>query len=622
MQIRVILSIKEDIMKLTEEQEMILKVSPGSFDVMKVNAFAGTGKSSTLEEYAKRYQDTTFLYLTFNKASASKANLYFPKNVTCSTIHSLAYRNQSAFIRTKKNSSARSSLSLNQIFTITNIGNKIELNYISKIITSFCYSDDKEISHKHIPADIIDRIQRKFLNATTEYQESIRKLLEYAKKVWDTISSDACTEITHDIYLKLFSLEEDLYLPFDIVMLDEAQDSNPVTISLLKRFKKPLIIVGDQYQKIYTFRGTQNAMQAFPADKEFFLTGSFRFGDEIAHQANQILSLLLNEQVSLKGLAKNSVKLKKTCYIARTNAELFEKLIEWEDKTYRLIGNVSTYSYEFNKLEEIYWLWKDRREVIRSEEINEFESFQELKDYANETGDIVTLRNCLFVEKYGDRVPNILEKIESNIKKNDPNASTIISTCHKAKGLEFDKVILLDDFKYPYRETPMGWEYKPILDDESHLLYVAVTRAKQEVLIPETLSRLLSYLDSRKKTQETPIDIVSSSKKKVVKVKRKRTAIQDEALKERIEDSKPTESPQKYAKQVSVRHFMEGPLGTSHWDQRDDEIYYEKFFDGDNYEAYSEDTITEVEDWGVSLDDQDGDYWENYFDVVKDDDHY
>ena len=58
--------------------------------VLKVNAIAGSGKTSTLELLADANQKPSLL-LAFNKSIADEASRRFPAHVSCRTINSLAY---------------------------------------------------------------------------------------------------------------------------------------------------------------------------------------------------------------------------------------------------------------------------------------------------------------------------------------------------------------------------------------------------------------------------------------------------------------------------------------------------------------------------------------------------
>lgn len=75
--------------KPTPEQEDIVKAF-ATTRMLKVNAFAGTGKSSTLQLLATANSEHS-LYIAFNKAIADEAAGKFPSNVECRTTHSLAF---------------------------------------------------------------------------------------------------------------------------------------------------------------------------------------------------------------------------------------------------------------------------------------------------------------------------------------------------------------------------------------------------------------------------------------------------------------------------------------------------------------------------------------------------
>ncbi len=56
-----------------------------------VNAFSGTGKTSTLVQFARASPDSRMLYLAYNRAIRDEAERKFPFNVECRTSHQLAY---------------------------------------------------------------------------------------------------------------------------------------------------------------------------------------------------------------------------------------------------------------------------------------------------------------------------------------------------------------------------------------------------------------------------------------------------------------------------------------------------------------------------------------------------
>lgn len=58
-------------------------------------------------------------------------------------------------------------------------------------------------------------------------------------------------------------------------------------------------------------------------------------------------------------------------------------------------------------------------------------------------------------------------------------ADVTISTVHKAKGLEFQSVRMVDDFAFPLSDQ--GKSKIPFSDEEARIFYVALTRAQYEL---------------------------------------------------------------------------------------------------------------------------------------------
>ncbi len=61
-------------------------------DKLVVNAFAGTGKTSTLVKYAENHPELRMLYIAFNRSVREEADEKFPANVLCKTSHQQIYR--------------------------------------------------------------------------------------------------------------------------------------------------------------------------------------------------------------------------------------------------------------------------------------------------------------------------------------------------------------------------------------------------------------------------------------------------------------------------------------------------------------------------------------------------
>ena len=96
------------------------------------------------------------------------------------------------------------------------------------------------------------------------------------------------------------------------------------------------------------------------------------------------------------------------------------------------------------------------------------------EDYEKRMGDIRILKKA--VEPF-EHVEDFLENITlSAVEDSGQGDRVLITTVHKAKGLEWDKVIL------PYMNNGVFPHYKcEELEEERRLLYVAITRARENL---------------------------------------------------------------------------------------------------------------------------------------------
>ncbi|EHP6639173.1 AAA family ATPase, partial [Salmonella enterica subsp. enterica serovar Schwarzengrund] len=90
--------------KTTAEQNAIIEWKGNH---LVVNAFAGTGKTSTLVNYAEANPESKMLYLAYNRAVRDEAERKFPYNVECKTSHQLAWARFGRHFRDRLTASLR-----------------------------------------------------------------------------------------------------------------------------------------------------------------------------------------------------------------------------------------------------------------------------------------------------------------------------------------------------------------------------------------------------------------------------------------------------------------------------------------------------------------------------------
>ncbi|XP_038834091.1 F-box DNA helicase 1-like [Salvelinus namaycush] len=69
-----------------------------------------------------------------------------------------------------------------------------------------------------------------------------------------------------------------------------------------------------------------------------------------------------------------------------------------------------------------------------------------LKSYAKNTEDHELEGKLSMVEKYNSRIPELVERLYGCTEREAQHADFILGTVHKSKGLEFDTVVITDDF--------------------------------------------------------------------------------------------------------------------------------------------------------------------------------
>ncbi len=489
-------------MELTEEQKIII----GSSGNIRINAVAGSGKTTTIIEYARtRPKGSRILYLAFNRSVKLEAAKRFAAqglhNVKVETAHSLAYRKIVYAHGYQVNAQGYKSNEIVDLLKITTGGEKhtqyILANHINKCFSLYCNSDRSTVDEIDYLHTVTDPKARALVSVYLPYIINHTKLL-FRKMEQGDIG------ITHDFYLKKFQLSQPR-LDYDQVLFDEGQDASAAMLHVFMNQDCTRLIVGDTHQQIYGWRYAVNSLERtdFPT---YQLSHSFRFGKEIAGLAMTILGyksthLNMPGTTSILGCG-NCQEERSKVLIARTNLGLLMKAIEYvteKDRTGGIYfeGNIHSYTYADDgaSLYDVLNLFNGNHHQVRDKMIREMQDISDLEEYIRKTEDVQLGMMVEIVKKYGNSIPSILKKIKDRHVPDEhkDKAALVFSTVHRCKGMEYDCVELAEDFITEEKLKKFSADQKedPFtrarLNEEINLLYVAVTRTKNVLSIPESL---------------------------------------------------------------------------------------------------------------------------------------
>lgn len=513
---------------LSEEQMAVVNSEE---KIIVVNAVAGSGKTTTLEGVITRWNSKKILYIVYNKKMKEEAEERFKnyRNVRVVTSHSLAYEKYS-LRNTKENLdifkiaqklklSFPDATFLSKIFQLYLIGKEIlHVEFIKKKeveIKEICFKNylgvllgdyNKRKENKDNPLEVKKDItseeikvfleEKKLLEQMKKlYEKKIEDLLEWLIKLEGLIEEKTISE-THDYYLKKYQKDRERIFKYEIVMLDEAQDSNEVVMDIMD-YKFPnarKIIVGDTHQQIYLWRGAKNAMEYFSQIKEsklYNLTTSYRIGPEMAEVCSEILSIknyknpligknLLQEKKSFLTLVDDKKGI--LTILFRKNFNMIKAAIT-SDKKIIFLKEIN-----LEKFKDVKYFKEGQIDKIKYLfSLKNYKNYQELNEYISqgweENSDIILgVRLVEYLNTdFDDKISELSQRILSfdQLRENIENNINVLGTIHGSKGYEFEKLLLnIDCLDFIEDLERMS---KEEIVQELNLIYVGLTRSSKWV---------------------------------------------------------------------------------------------------------------------------------------------
>ena len=464
----------------TKQQEEIWNELENGTDDVIVNAGAGTGKTFTIVEGSKRTNGTNMAFLCFNKSIQTELAERLPDNVVAKTFHALGFAAlRSAGIKTRVNN-----------YKVKNIiddilGKDFNAFPLVKLISLVKGSLIDGTDQKSI-FQLIDKYNINFESDREEEMAigAIPTILEVCRNDVSLIDFDDMIWIP---------IVNQLPLPvFDVLFVDEAQDFNEMQRELIFRCigNGRVVIVGDKNQAIYGFRGADsNSISIFQNEltkrgrkvKEFSLSLTWRCPKSVVKEANRFVSEFDCKEDAEEGRVIENSPFNPSegdMVLCRYNAPLvsaFYDLIMQGKSAYvlgrdmtkglvnavnKITKNGNMGSDEFLQLLDQDFHYNYNR-LIKLEKTNQAHALEDKFECIR-----------IFATK-ATTVTGILAEIKRVFNGNE-KGEIMLSTVHKAKGLEADNVYILATERMPH---PKASDMR----EELNICYVAITRAKKNL---------------------------------------------------------------------------------------------------------------------------------------------
>ncbi|MCX2680039.1 RecQ family ATP-dependent DNA helicase [Galbibacter sp. EGI 63066] len=301
-----------------------------------------------------------------------------------------------------------------------------------------------------------------------------------------------------------------------VLVIDEAQDMdgdefNLINVLMEQNEEMRVIAVGDDDQNIYEFRGASSKylerfIQVNKATKHE-LVENYRSKSNLVDFTNQFVKRISHrlKDIPIIPMQTDNGKIKlvryqsgnlitplvhdmlttglagTTCVLTKTNEEALQitglllkngmqaKLIQTNDgfSLYNL-SEVRFFLSQFNLADDVFIISDDIWENAKRKLRNKFQSSKKLEVCNNIIKDFEAINPK---RKYKSDLEVFIRESKLEDFFNENGETIFVSTIHKAKGKEFDNVFLMLE------------NFNPTTDEAKRQLYVAMTRAKQNLTV-------------------------------------------------------------------------------------------------------------------------------------------
>lgn len=468
-----------------------------------IEAVAGAGKTTTLV-HALKLMKGSVAFAAYNRKIADEIRGRIPegaKNIRAGTFHSFG---MSAWLRAYpdcKVDHRKTDVLMEQAETPENFRNFVKAAVSLAKQRAMTPQDGQEswldlVAHFELEDTLVEDMET---FATVD--DMVQTGVELARKVLRlSIEQDPVT----------IDFDDMIYAPLihncriwqnQWVLIDEAQDTNPARRALAKRMLAPggrLIAVGDPHQAIYGFTGADN--DSLELIREEFqctqlpLTITYRCPKAVVEHAQQWVHHIEAADTAPQGMVRevlgpDFLKLvpePMDVILCRNTKPLVELAYDYlrrgipchvEGKD---IGRGLLVLARKWKVRKAHTLLS-KLDQYAERETQRFMARKQEAKAAAVNDKVATLKIIISGLAPEATIQDLSARIGSLFQDSDDNTPSrlTLSTVHKSKGREWERVWLYGRNKY----MPSGYARQPWqLQQEDNLCYVAVTRAKHELI--------------------------------------------------------------------------------------------------------------------------------------------
>lgn len=460
-------------------QEAIFESVASGTGHLFVRARAGTGKTTTIVEALRHVpKNKSALLVAFNKSIANELKTRAPAGVDVSTLHAFGLRAITSGLGRVRIEGDKVRDHLGAVYP-----DRDDVPFVQAVTKTVSLA---KATLARTREEIVDTIDAFGILDTAEDGVTLDNVVRVAIETLTWCENpDGVIDFDDMIWLpvvKKLNLKK-----FDFVFVDEAQDLNACQMELITRCRGGRVVcVGDDRQAIYQFRGADEAavetLVARFEMKVLPLSITYRCARLIVAEARRFVPDYEASPTAPEGVVRGtSVDQAKKEFqpgdfvLSRTNAPLVSLCLQMiaSGRRAKIQGrdlgtNLSAlvrkmHAQGVDGLKDKIDAWR-RRECER------------LEKRGKDSSAVTDKADCVLALAEGARtVPEVIAKIESLFNDLDDTNAVTLSSTHKAKGLERDRVFMLID---TYRAGKSR--------EEDNLVYVATTRARHELVYVTT----------------------------------------------------------------------------------------------------------------------------------------